>query len=171
MKTLALLFAALVLPLLSAYSQNPNGFTSSSTVIQEDATTYYIGAEAYLYPTISENGDVLALADLSFTLPPNGTIKALQGTLTFKAPINAGDATCQAASLAMLMVDGKVLPIITKLNNGGRESNRLISYTVPLRYTAGSARLHVQADGCPSTWEFQGVLEIVLPRKATTAVK
>src|SRR5436190_11883738 len=61
-------------------------FTPSSAIFQQDEHLWYIGAEAVLAPPVS--GTWLTDADLKFSLPPNGTITAVEATVSFASPSN-----------------------------------------------------------------------------------
>ena len=141
-------------------------FTPSSAIFQQDENTWYIGAEVVLAPPAA--GQWLTDADLKFELPPNGTIKVVEATVSFASPWGPTSSVCPQPNeaLGMLIVDGKKLPIIQKLNSsvssGSREITTFIKYDIPIRYTRGVGTLHVEANpfGCWSDWEIQGIMRI-----------
>ena len=141
-------------------------FTPSSAVIQQDDNTWYIGAETVLAPPAS--GTWLTDADLKFTLPPNGTITAIEATVSFASPWGPTSNNCPQPNeaLGVLIVDGKRFPIIQKLNSssaaGSREIATFIHYDIPTKYSQGVGVLHVKANpfGCWSDCEIQGIMRI-----------
>jgi hypothetical protein len=127
------------------------GFTPPSHVTAIDDNTYYIGVEAVLPPGFSR-------WVLPFQLPPGRIVQSVQGTISHRAG-------CYSQALGSVTVDGKIMPIIIKLPNGGGASTVFVNYSTPVQYTNGDAGIWVEADpspGCPgtTTWEFQGVLRI-----------
>jgi|SRR5882672_9150295 len=125
-------------------------FTPSSAVFKQDDHTWYIGAETVLAPPAP--GTWLTDADLKFTLPPNGTITAVQATVSFASPWGPTTNVCPQPNeaLGVLIVDGKRIPIIQKLNSsqtaGSREVTTFIHYDIPIKYTKGVGTLHVEAN-------------------------
>jgi hypothetical protein len=129
----------------------PPGFTSASHVTAIDDNTYYIGVEAVMPPGF-------ARYILPFQLPPGRIIQSVQGTVSHRAG-------CYSQALGSVTVDGKIMPIIIKLPDGGGASTVFLNYSTPVQYTNGEAGIWVEADpgaNCPgiTTWEFQGVLRI-----------
>jgi len=142
-------------------------FTPTSRVFRMDENTWGIGAETVLPPP--NPGTLVTDSDLYFKLPPNGTVKKVQATVSFAFPWGPTTYVCGQPGevLAYLSIDGKhFAPVIQKLNSGSaagsREVTTFISYDIPIKYTNGNGALHVEANpfGCWSDWEIQGTMRV-----------
>lgn len=130
-------------------AQAPSGFTASSAVSQYDAETFYLGAEANLFP---QQAGGVAKSDIAFSLPPGRRITALEASVS-------SQAGCAAMTLGFVEVDGRRIAVIQKIYPSG-QVNEFVRYSIPVAYTSGQARLHVEATGCDSNWEIQGLLRV-----------
>jgi len=139
-------------------------FTPSSAVKRLDNNTWLIGVEALLPPP--DPGSAVIVANRDFKLPPNGTITKLQGTFGFVAPFgNTGYTSCTMpnAALGIISVDGKSIPFAVHVDSGGhRDRDMFFSYDVPIKYSEGNARVHVEANplGCWSDVEIQALMRV-----------
>jgi hypothetical protein len=148
------------------------GFSPASHVTQEDDSIWQVSAEAVLgKPSYRPDGRP-TFYEINFQLPPNGTILAFEGVVALRS------SACSAQAAGYIEVDGKrYAPSIIKSawddsmanqtnNRNGRvmPTSIFLSYRIPMKYTNGNAKLHVEADPeCydphhPSTWEIQGML-------------
>lgn len=140
-------------------------FTSGSSVVREDEHVWYLGVEALLPPP-NPDGSVVTVADMPFHLPANGTITKFQGTFGMMAPFgNTGYTSCiePNAALGILVVDGKKFPVVLHFDSGGhRDRDIFFNFDIPLKYTDGNARIHVEANpmGCWSDVELQGKIYV-----------
>jgi len=131
------------------------GFTPTSAVVLAAPGVYYIGVEA-----LFGQAPPLQSFDLGFSLPVGARVVSLQGTSSFRTACNAGQY------LAQVWIDGTPYPMNHKAAYGGGETHEWIDYAIPIPVMNGIARVHVEADpNCldnarPSTWEFQGLLQI-----------
>jgi hypothetical protein len=111
-------------------------------------------------------GDTVIVAEKFFKLPPNGTITKLQGTFGFVAPFGTTSYTSCVnpnAALGFVFVDGKSIPFAVHLDSGGhRDRDMFFSYDVPIKYSQGNARVHVEANplGCWSDVEIQALMRV-----------
>ena len=150
-------------------------FTSGSSVVQEDEHVWYIGVEG-LFPPPNPDGSVVTAADLNFQLPPHGTITKFQGTFGMSAPFgNTSYTSCTEpnAALGLLVVDGKRFPVALHFDSGDhRDRDVFFNFDIPLKYTSGSATVHIEANpmGCWSDVELQGKIYVNYePQRATSS--
>lgn len=151
------------------------GFSAPSKVIAENPFgVYRVSAEAVLGPTGNGNSFGVPGYELEFQLPENGTVVAFEGTVSLRS------SACQAQAMAWIEIDGmRYAPVIlktawddsmsdqsSKRDGKIQPANIFVSYHIPLRYTLGKGKLHVEADpACydphhPNTWEIQGLLQV-----------
>jgi hypothetical protein len=146
-----------LVPSAHADSGIPKGFTSGSEVKQVNDKTWFIGAEA-IVANAAENGT--PVYEIPFQLPPSGTVRTIEGTVSFRTP-------CNGQFLSFIMLDGmRIANANGKVSYGGGAVTLFVKYDMPIAYTSGNARLHVEADPVcdyadrPNTWEMQGLLQL-----------
>jgi hypothetical protein len=129
-------------------------FTSGSHVGGFDPKTYYIGVEATIPATGTEQ-----ICGLPFSTASTGTVVAVQGTVTFRS-------SCAADALGTVAVNGntKYYPSKIKIGPNGGAITIFVNYTAPLTFTNSSADINLQAivaNGCSTEgdWEFQGIMQ------------